>query len=157
MDKVYYKIDENRLFQLLAEEAHLNALFQGGVDNWEWYSDSVQNYLDDFMGKTEFFIKNPAYRFMVLDWHIQERMGILCNAVYLRDKLPPYSMDQIFRQELGSTISSDALPLASYFFSVSGYQKCFIQKMAQEKNQLQQKIAELEKQLAQNKLEQYKK
>ena len=86
---------------------------------------NIVNYLDDFMGKTEFFIKNPAYRFMMLDWHIQERMGILCNAVYLRDKLPPYSMDQIFRQELGSTISSDVLPLASYFFSVSGYQKCF--------------------------------
>lgn len=43
--RLYY-ISEDRLLELLQEEAELIALQNGGVDNWDWYDESCQNYLD---------------------------------------------------------------------------------------------------------------
>lgn len=43
-----YIVPEKRLRELLETEARLAALEQGGVDNWEWYSDSLNDYLKDF-------------------------------------------------------------------------------------------------------------
>jgi hypothetical protein len=105
---------------------------------------NIVGCLDKFMAQNEFFQKNPQYRFMVLDWHIQDRMNILCNAVYTRDKIPPYFVAQIFAQEMSAEFPKDVMPFVSYFFAVMGYQKCLLQQTLQEKNQLQQKIAELE-------------
>lgn len=56
MDKVFYKVDENRLFQLLAEEAHLNALICGGVDNWDYYGDAINNYIDGYVEEHDDFL-----------------------------------------------------------------------------------------------------
>lgn len=44
----YYLIEESRLKQLLESEARLDALEQGGVDNWEWYGESLSQYLDEY-------------------------------------------------------------------------------------------------------------
>ena len=41
----YYIISEERLKELLEEEARYIALENGGVDNWEWYGTSIQDYL----------------------------------------------------------------------------------------------------------------
>ena len=40
-----YVISERRFRELLEEEARYIALENGGVDNWEWYGASIQNYL----------------------------------------------------------------------------------------------------------------
>lgn len=42
-------ISEERYSELLDSEKKLNALEAGGVDNWEWYSESLQQagYWDD--------------------------------------------------------------------------------------------------------------
>lgn len=40
-----YIISEERLKELLEEEARYIALENGGVDNWEWYGTSIQEYL----------------------------------------------------------------------------------------------------------------
>ena len=101
---------------------------------------------DKFMARTEFFQQNPQYRFMVLDWHIQDRMSVFCNALYLRDKLTPLDVAKIFSQEMAADIPRDLMALMSYFFAVTGYQGVYIRQSIQEKNQLQQKIAELESQ-----------
>ena len=42
-----YIISENKLRQLLIDEIKLEALEHGGVDNWEWYGDSIQDYLKE--------------------------------------------------------------------------------------------------------------
>lgn len=42
-----YIISENKLRQLLKDEIKLEALEHGGVDNWEWYGDSIQDYLKE--------------------------------------------------------------------------------------------------------------
>lgn len=44
----YYLIEESRLKQLLETEARLDALEWGGVDNWEWYGESLSQYLDEY-------------------------------------------------------------------------------------------------------------
>ena len=44
----YYLIEEGRLKQLLESEARLDALEWGGVDNWEWYGESLSLYLDEY-------------------------------------------------------------------------------------------------------------
>lgn len=36
-------IDHERYIELLEAEAELVALHAGGVDNWEWYDDSLEN------------------------------------------------------------------------------------------------------------------
>lgn len=38
------KITEERLKELERAESKLNALEAGGVDNWEWYGDSLEKY-----------------------------------------------------------------------------------------------------------------
>lgn len=37
------EIDEKRLIELLAAELELEALNQGGVDNWEWCGASIRD------------------------------------------------------------------------------------------------------------------
>lgn len=41
----YYKISETDLIDLLEASYQLDALIAGGVDNWEWYSDSFHELL----------------------------------------------------------------------------------------------------------------
>lgn len=43
-----FLITETRLRKLLEAEARLEALEYGGVDNWEWCSDSLHNWLKEF-------------------------------------------------------------------------------------------------------------
>lgn len=40
------KISKKRLKQLEKAEAKLNALENGGVDNWEWYDQAMTSYND---------------------------------------------------------------------------------------------------------------
>lgn len=41
----YYIISEKRLKELLEKETRYDALKNDGVDSWEWYGASIQNYL----------------------------------------------------------------------------------------------------------------
>ena len=41
----YYKISRKRLLELLEADAKLEALENGGVDNWEWSGASMEGYL----------------------------------------------------------------------------------------------------------------
>lgn len=43
-----FLITETRLRELLEAEARLEALEYGSVDNWEWCSDSLHNWLKEF-------------------------------------------------------------------------------------------------------------
>ena len=39
-------IEESELLELLSDSEKLNALNNGGVDNWEWYGESIKNFLE---------------------------------------------------------------------------------------------------------------
>ena len=51
-------IEEDELLQLLEHDAILSALESGGVDNWDWYEDSMEDleFPDD-----ESLAKYPVY------------------------------------------------------------------------------------------------
>lgn len=43
-----YRIEENELRYLIGTSIELEALVSGGVDNWSWYSDSINDYCNDY-------------------------------------------------------------------------------------------------------------
>ena len=49
----YYKVPEDVLKRLIVSEACLEALESGGVDHWGWYSESRQEYLEDYFSDRE--------------------------------------------------------------------------------------------------------
>lgn len=46
-----YVIEEKMLLKLITAYFKLNALKAGGVDNWSWYGDSLNDYLRKCMPK----------------------------------------------------------------------------------------------------------
>lgn len=42
----YYKITEDELLNFIESDMRLCALQNGGVDNWEWYSVSLGNFIE---------------------------------------------------------------------------------------------------------------
>ena len=43
--KKFYKVEEKDLLDMLEAYERLTALEQGGVDNWDWYGDSLTDHL----------------------------------------------------------------------------------------------------------------
>ena len=43
----FYSIRHDDLIRLFADHYKLNALINAGADNWEWYGDSIQDYLKE--------------------------------------------------------------------------------------------------------------
>ena len=41
---MYYKIPKDELEDILCDAYRFRALDCGGVDNWEWYSESIHNF-----------------------------------------------------------------------------------------------------------------
>ena len=115
----------------------------------------VSGYIDEVMGRVEFFQKNPYWRFTFLDWHMQERMNVLSKAFYTDIKLQPFQVSALFRQKFEKTFPESQMAFISYFFTVSAFQRWYIAQTAAEKNQLQQKLSELETDLAKNKIDSF--
>ena len=44
----YYKVSEEELRELLDAYYRLTALENGGVDNWCWYSDSIDDFITNY-------------------------------------------------------------------------------------------------------------
>lgn len=42
--KTFYKVPATKVVQFIEAEAKVDALDQGGVDNWEWYDASMEKY-----------------------------------------------------------------------------------------------------------------
>ena len=113
--------------------------------------------LDNFMSRVEFFKQNPIYRYSLLDWHLQERLNVYCKAFYERDNLQPFLCDLLFRKKFSSTNFKEYLGFVSYVFTTATNQRFLLYKMTEEKNQLQQKISELEGELARQKINSFDK
>lgn len=52
-DKRTFKVSERRLKELIMAEAVLQALEAGGVDNWSWYLESRQDYINDYFSAND--------------------------------------------------------------------------------------------------------
>lgn len=53
MEKAYV-VYENQLRELIHDSLKLMALENGGVDNWEWYGDSLNDFLNN-NGEEDFY------------------------------------------------------------------------------------------------------
>ena len=51
----YFKLSEDELRDLLKSAYLAWALEAGGVDNWEWAGDSVQDFIDDYNRTANFY------------------------------------------------------------------------------------------------------
>ena len=49
MKEIKYILTEEELLSLLVSKITFIALENGGVDNWEWYSDSIHDYKQLFI------------------------------------------------------------------------------------------------------------
>ena len=45
--KEYYVVPKDELIRLYKEKRYLEALLAGGVDNWEWYSQAIVDYIKE--------------------------------------------------------------------------------------------------------------
>lgn len=60
-----YIIDEKELHELLYSYYKLEALEYGGVDNWEWYNDSIKDFLDNILGANKYSYNNEGIEILV--------------------------------------------------------------------------------------------
>jgi hypothetical protein len=44
----YYLVPEKDLYKMIKDQLVLSALESGGVDNWEWYSASISDLVEDY-------------------------------------------------------------------------------------------------------------
>ena len=74
MQEKSYKVKESTLRRLIAAAAELQALESGGVDNWLWYYESKQEYLEDYFSDCdpEFFDKNDIGFDLLVDKEINK-------------------------------------------------------------------------------------
>lgn len=70
----YYKIDEKTLIHLLGSNAKLNALECGGVDNWPYYGDALNNFWDGYVESCPAVIKECQYEDEI-DWFDEYAIG----------------------------------------------------------------------------------
>lgn len=49
MNEPMYIIPQSDLLSLLRQSEKLSALEAGGVDNWEWYCDSIRDHINWFL------------------------------------------------------------------------------------------------------------
>ena len=58
-----YIVPEERLLELLEAEARLHCLEQDGVDNWQWYMESHDQFVADCLGLPKMMIEEEGLSF----------------------------------------------------------------------------------------------
>ena len=95
--------------------------------------------LDDFMKQFEFFVKNPGYRQLPIDYIIQQHL-IWTQRFY--DKYTPVQLEGLVRKEL-SKYCGDFVPFFSYIYSaIHSYRQRLI-NYDKEVKELKAKLAAL--------------
>ena len=63
----YYVIDETVLKDLLINDLKFTALENGGVDNWEWYGESINDFLKEQKAKNFEELAETEITFMKIE------------------------------------------------------------------------------------------
>ncbi|MCR5834654.1 MAG: glycosyltransferase [Selenomonadaceae bacterium] len=92
--------------------------------------------MDDFMRQFEFFVKNPNYRQMPIDYIIQQHL-IWTQRFY--DKYTPVQLEGIIRKELG-TYCKEFVPFFSYIYSAVHMYRKRLMKMDKDIKELNAKL-----------------
>lgn len=63
----YYIVEENLLKELWINDLKLAALENGGVDNWEWYGESINDFLKEQKAKNFEELAEAEITFMKIE------------------------------------------------------------------------------------------
>ena len=63
-DTIWYKIKEEDLLNLIYDHLKLEALESYGVDNWPWYSEAIEDYMNEIAETEELSLYDVARRLM---------------------------------------------------------------------------------------------
>ena len=69
-----YVVSEEDLRKILEAEARYIALETEGVDNWEWYGESIRNYLNLYEADSIDEIVNKRMKEFETLWHHNAKM-----------------------------------------------------------------------------------
>ena len=103
--------------------------------------------LDKLMSKHEFFQKNPQYRYIVVEFFINSKIGAFLNESF---QLPPVAVYEAIKQEFGDKLGEYDVLVSALCTVINTQQKIFAinqQKFNEFAAQAQKRIAELEAQL----------
>ncbi len=102
------------------------------------------NAMDKVMTRTEYFNRNPKFRYIFLDWYIQNRLDTICQSLYGIDHLEPFQIDDFFRKVIFSVNPAENVSLLSYFFTKTTHFRIINAAQNIRINELNQKISELQ-------------
>lgn len=63
----YYIVEENLLKELWIHDLKFAALENGGVDNWEWYGESINDFLKEQKAKNFEELAETEITFMAIE------------------------------------------------------------------------------------------
>ena len=85
MKKKYYLVEEKEMINLLDSYLHLLALEQGGVGDWEWYYESLGEFIDQHK-------LDHGIRYTIRDMAKEELSNYSAMMLDLEDFKTPRSM-----------------------------------------------------------------
>ena len=74
------------------------------------------NLLNDFMDGEDFFKAQPRFRYALIDFFVQMRLGILSEGFFISNDYDPSALFEVFRQKIFSVNPQDNVALTAYLF-----------------------------------------
>ena len=119
-----------------------DSLSHGGRHPLEVATNLIEavKVMDHFMGSMQFFIQNPKYRYMALDFFIQSRINIISHGLYTRTQ--PYEVDDILRRRIFNVRPNENIPLLAYLFSNANVRRLEVEALQNEIERLKKSTAQ---------------
>ena len=123
-----------------------DSLSHGGRHPFEVAVNLIEaiKVMDRFMGEMKFFIQNPKYRYMAIDYFVQSRVNIISHGLYTRQQ--PYEVDDYLRHRVFNVNPNENIPLMTYLFSNANVCRLKIEEQQNEIERLKKQLAELQNQ-----------
>ena len=119
-----------------------DSLSHGGRHPLEVATNLIEavKVMDRFMSPMQFFIQNPKFRYMALDYFIQSRINIISHGLYSRAQ--PYEVDDILRRRIFNVAPNENIPLIAYLFSNANVCRLRIEAQQNEIDRLKAQLAQ---------------
>ena len=123
-----------------------DSLSHGGRHPFEVAVNLIEaiKVMDRFMGEMKYFIQNPKYRYMAIDYFVQSRVNIISHGLYTRQQ--PYEVDDYLRHRVFNVNPNENIPLMTYLFSNANVCRLKIEEQQNEIERLKKQLAELQNQ-----------
>lgn len=98
---------------------------------------------DDFMSGKKFFVDNPQYKYMLVDFFMQEQLDIFSRDFILKGE---YTIGEIYNflcNDIFSRRPQDTVALTSYMFVTANIFKSFLNQQEAEIDRLNRQISVL--------------